>query len=69
MSDYFVCFSCHQRLLVAVMDQWLDHQFHCTARPAVEPLTPTQTDFAHERSPALPDRAGMTLKSPGSPDR
>jgi hypothetical protein len=31
MSDYFVCFRCHQRFVIALIDRWLDHQFRCSA--------------------------------------
>lgn len=33
MSDYFVCFGCHQRFIIAAMDKWMDHHFRCGSRP------------------------------------
>jgi hypothetical protein len=31
MSDYLVCFGCHQRFIIAAMDRWIDHHFRCGA--------------------------------------
>jgi hypothetical protein len=37
MSDYLVCFTCHQRFIMAAMDRWLDHHFRCGSEGVTGP--------------------------------